>query len=139
MQSKKKFNTLLPTLKKGCCFLKFIDFEPIVKYGSIFIILVSIFIQSSNIIQNKNLLLSIFSLFFNLFFLLIILQKLEMIKIDFLNIYVESSLKFLIFIYLINSILYLFINNSIYSYIYAPLNLFGAYFIFLLLKKDDIS
>ncbi|MFB1033632.1 MAG: hypothetical protein QMB77_09050, partial [Aliarcobacter cryaerophilus] len=110
-----------------------------VKYGSIFIILVSIFIQSSNIIQNKNLLLSIFSLFFNLFFLLIILQKLEMIKIDFLNIYVESSLKFLIFIYLINSILYLFINNSIYSYIYAPLNLFGAYFIFLLLKKDDIS
>jgi len=62
-----------------------------------------------------------------------------MIKIDFLNIYVESSLKFLIFIYLINSILYLFINNSIYSYIYAPLNLFGAYFIFLLLKKDDIS
>ncbi|WP_148570887.1 hypothetical protein [Aliarcobacter cryaerophilus] len=139
MQSKKKFNTLLPTLKKGCCFLKFIDFEPIVKYGSIFIILVSIFIQSSNIIQNKNLLLSIFSLFFNLFFLLIILQKLEMIKIDFLNIYIESSLKFLIFIYLINSILYLFINNSIYSYIYAPLNLFGAYFIFLLLKKDDIS
>lgn len=70
MQSKKKFNTLLPTLKKRCCFLKFIDFEPIVKYGSIFIILVSIFIQSSNIIQNKNLLLSIFSLFFNLFFLL---------------------------------------------------------------------
>lgn len=116
MQSKKKFNTLLPTLKKRCCFLKFIDFEPIVKYGSIFIILVSIFIQSSNIIQNKNLLLSIF-----------------------LNTYVESSLKFLIFIYLINSILYLFINNSIYSYIYAPLNLFGAYFIFLLLKKDDIS
>ena len=56
MQSKKKFNTLLPTLKKRCCFLKFIDFEPIVKYGSIFIILVSIFIQSSNIIQNKNLL-----------------------------------------------------------------------------------
>ena len=139
MQRKKKFNTRLPTLKKRCGFLKFIDFEPIVKYGSIFIILVSIFIQSSNIIQNKNLLLSIFSLFFNLFFLLIILQKLEMIKIDFLNIYVESSLKFLIFIYLINSILYLFINNSIYSYIYAPLNLFGAYFIFLLLKKDDIS
>src|SRR5574344_1263936 len=131
MQSKKKFNTLLPTLKKRCCFLKFIDFELIVKYGLIFIILVSIFIQSSNIIQNKNLLLIIF--------LLIILQKLEMIKIDFLNIYVESSLKFLIFIYLINSILYLFINNSIYSYIYAPLNLFGAYFIFLLLKKDDIS
>src|SRR5574344_350186 len=98
MQSKKKFNTLLPTLKKRCCFLKFIDFEPIVKYGSIFIILVSIFIQSSNIIQNKNLLLSIFSLFFNLFFLLIILQKLEMIKIDFLNIYVESSLNFFLFI-----------------------------------------
>lgn len=139
MQSKKKFKTLLPIAKKKCCFLKFIDFEPIVKYGSIFIILVSIFIQSSNIIQNKNLLLSIFSLFFNLFFLLIILQKLEMIKIDFLNIYVESSLKFLIFIYILNSFLYLFINNSVYSYIYAPINLFGAYFIFLLLKKEDIS
>lgn len=117
MQSKKKFNTLLPTLKKRCCFLKFIDFEPIVKYGSIFIILVSIFIQSSNIIQNKNLLLSIFSLFFNLFFLLNI-QKINLYHLQFL---------------------YLFINNSIYSYVYAPLNLFGAYFIFLLLKKDDIS
>ena len=126
MQSKKKFKTLLPIAKKKCCFLKFIDFEPIVKYGSIFIILLSIFIQSSNIIQNKNL-------------LLIILQKLEMIKINFLNIYVESSLKFLIFIYILNSFLYLFINNSVYSYIYAPINLFGAYFIFLLLKKEDIS
>ncbi len=61
-----------------------------------------------------------------------------MIKIDFLNTYVESSLKFLIFIYILNSFLYLFINNSVYSYIYAPINLFGAYFIFLLLKKDDI-
>ncbi|PRM94155.1 hypothetical protein [Aliarcobacter cryaerophilus] len=139
MQSKKKFNTLLPTLKKRCCFLKFIDFEPIVKYGSIFIILVSIFIQSSNIIQNKNLILSIFSLFFNLFFLLIILQKLEMIKIDFLNIYIKSSLQFLIFIYILNSFLYLFINNSVYSYVYAPINLFGAYFIFLLLRKEDIT
>ena len=39
MQSKKKFKTLLPIAKKKCCFLKFIDFEPIVKYGSIFIIL----------------------------------------------------------------------------------------------------
>ncbi|AYJ79558.1 hypothetical protein AN286_05135 [Aliarcobacter cryaerophilus ATCC 43158] len=139
MQSKKKFNTLLPTLKKRCCFLKFIDFEPIVKYGSIFIILLSIFIQSSNIIQNKNLILSTFSLFFNLFFLLIILQKLEMIKIDFLNIYIKSSLQFLIFIYILNSFLYLFINNSVYSYIYAPINLFGAYFIFLLLRKEDIT
>ncbi|PRM90166.1 hypothetical protein CJ671_04115 [Aliarcobacter cryaerophilus] len=139
MQSKKKFNTLLPTLKKRCCFLKFIDFEPIVKYGSIFIILVSIFIQSSNIIQNKNLILSIFSLLFNLFFLLIILQKLEMIKIDFLNIYIKSSLQFLIFIYILNSFLYLFINNSVYSYVYAPINLFGAYFIFLLLRKEDIT
>ncbi|MBK6303132.1 MAG: hypothetical protein IPF43_04200 [Arcobacter sp.] len=62
-----------------------------------------------------------------------------MIKINFLNIYVESSLKFLIFIYILNSFLYLFINNSVYSYIYAPINLFGAYFIFLLLKKEDIS
>ncbi|MFA7085714.1 hypothetical protein CJ672_07625 [Arcobacter cryaerophilus gv. occultus] len=139
MQSKKKFNTLLPTLKKRCCFLKFIDFEPIVKYGSIFIILVSIFIQSSNIIQNKNQILSIFSLLFNLFFLLIILQKLEMIKIYFLNIYIKSSLQFLIFIYILNSFLYLFINNSVYSYVYAPINLFGAYFIFLLLRKEDIT
>ena len=139
MQSKKKFKTLLPTLKKRCCFLKFIDFEPIVKYGSIFIILVSIFIQSSNIIQNKNQILSIFSLLFNLFFLLIILQKLEMIKIYFLNIYIKSSLQFLIFIYILNSFLYLFINNSVYSYVYAPINLFGAYFIFLLLRKEDIT
>ena len=138
MQSKKKFNTLLPKSKKKCCLLKFIDFEPIVKYGSIFIILLSIFIQSSNIIQYKNLILSIFSLFFNLFFLLIILQKLEIIKIDFLNIYIKSSLQFLIFIYILNSFLYLFVDSSVYSYIYAPINLFGAYFIFLLLRKDDI-
>lgn len=139
MQNRKKFKTLLPTAKKKCCFLKFIELEPIVKYGSIFIILLSIFIQSSNIVQNKNSILSMFSLFFNLFFLLIILQRLEIIKMDFLNIYVESSLKFLIFIYILNFFLYLFINSSIYSYIYAPINLFGAYFIFLLLKKDDIS
>ncbi|AXK49420.1 hypothetical protein CRU87_04835 [Aliarcobacter trophiarum LMG 25534] len=138
MQNKKRFQTLLPESKKKCCFLKFIDFEPIVKYGSISIILLSIFIQSSNIIQNKNSILSIFSLFFNLFFLLIILQKLEMIKINFLNIYIKSSLQFLIFIYILNSFLYLFVDNSIYSYIYAPINLFGAYFIFLLLKKDEI-
>lgn len=133
---KEKRRILWP--KSKCCIKKFLDLEFLAKYGSIAIIIGSIAVQSLNIIENKNFELSFFSIIINLFFLVVVLTKLEIIKIDSLEKYLDSLLKIMIFIFLLNFVAYLFANDLIQNYVYAPLSFLGAYFFFLLLYKKSI-
>lgn len=133
---KEKRRILWP--KSKCCLKKFLDLEFLSKYGSIAIIIGSIAIQSLNIVENKNFELSFFSIIINLFFLVVVLTKLEIIKIDSLEKYLDSLLKIMIFIFLLNFVAYLFANDLIQNYVYAPLSFLGAYFFFLLLYKKSI-
>ncbi|MCR1814818.1 hypothetical protein [Aliarcobacter butzleri] len=133
---KEKRRILWP--KSKCCLKKFLDLEFLSKYGSIAIIIGSIAVQSLNIIENKNFELSFFSIIINLFFLVVVLTKLEIIKIDSLEKYLDSLLKIMIFIFLLNFVAYLFANDLIQNYVYAPLSFLGAYFFFLLLYKKSI-
>ena len=133
---KEKRRILWP--KSKCCLKKFLDLEFLAKYGSIAIIIGSIAIQSVNIVENKNFELSFFSIIINLFFLVVVLTKLEIIKIDSLEKYLDSLLKIMIFIFLLNFVAYLFANDLTQNYVYAPLSFLGAYFFFLLLYKKSI-
>ncbi|MCT7634156.1 hypothetical protein N5U36_01755 [Aliarcobacter butzleri] len=133
---KEKRRILWP--KSKCCLKKFLDLEFLAKYGSIAIIIGSIAVQSLNIIENKNFELSFFSIIINLFFLVVVLTKLEIIKIDSLEKYLDNLLKIIIFIFLLNFVAYLFANDLIQNYVYAPLSFLGAYFFFLLLYKKSI-
>lgn len=133
---KEKKRILWP--KSKCCLKKFLDLEFLAKYGSIAIIIGSIAIQSLNIVENKNFELSFFSIIINLFFLVVVLTKLEIIKIDSLEKYLDNLLKIMIFIFLLNFVAYLFANDLIQNYVYAPLSFLGAYFFFLLLYKKSI-
>ncbi|KLE03257.1 hypothetical protein [Aliarcobacter butzleri] len=133
---KEKRRILWP--KSKCCLKKFLDLEFLEKYGSISIIIGSIAVQSLNIVENKNFELSFFSIIINLFFLVVVLTKLEIIKIDSLEKYLDSLLKIMIFIFLLNFVAYLFANDLIQNYVYAPLSFLGAYFFFLLLYKKSI-
>ena len=133
---KEKKRILWP--KSKCCLKKFLDLEFLAKYGSIAIIIGSITIQSLNIVENKNFELSFFSIIINLFFLVVVLTKLEIIKIDSLEKYLDNLLKIMIFIFLLNFVAYLFANDLIQNYVYAPLSFLGAYFFFLLLYKKSI-
>ena len=133
---KEKRRILWP--KSKCCLKKFLDLEFLAKYGSIAIIIGSIAIQSLNIVENKNFELSFFSIIINLFFLVVVLTKLEIIKIDSLEKYLDNLLKIMIFIFLLNFVAYLFANDLIQNYVYAPLSFLGAYFFFLLLYKESI-
>ena len=136
---KKKFRTLWAEARKKCCVKNFFELDFLAKYGSIAVIIFFILLQSYNITVDENFSLVFISILINLFFLLIVLIKVEIIKLDFLKLYVNSSLKFMIFIFLLNFGLYLFVNSMIYNYVYAPISLLGAYFIFLLLKKDELN
>ncbi|MCG3702832.1 hypothetical protein N5T96_00250 [Aliarcobacter butzleri] len=133
---KEKRRILWP--KSKCCLKKFLDLEFLAKYGSIAIIIGSIAVQSLNIVENKNFELSFFSIIINLFFLVVVLTKLEIIKIDSLEKYLDNLLKIMIFIFLLNFVAYLFANDLIQNYVYAPLSFLGAYFFFLLLYKKSI-
>ncbi|MCG3682224.1 hypothetical protein [Aliarcobacter butzleri] len=133
---KEKKRILWP--KSKCCLKKFLDLEFLAKYGSIAIIIGSIAVQSLNIVENKNFELSFFSIIINLFFLVVVLTKLEIIKIDSLEKYLDNLLKIMIFIFLLNFVAYLFANDLIQNYVYAPLSFLGAYFFFLLLYKKSI-
>ena len=133
---KEKRRILWP--KSKCCLKKFLDLEFLARYGSIAIIIGSIAVQSLNIVENKNFELSFFSIIINLFFLVVVLTKLEIIKIDSLEKYLDNLLKIMIFIFLLNFVAYLFANDLIQNYVYAPLSFLGAYFFFLLLYKKSI-
>ncbi|RBQ32468.1 hypothetical protein CRU92_01810 [Arcobacter sp. FW59] len=135
----KKFRTLWENTKKKCCLKKFLELDKFAKYGSISVLAIAILTQSYNVVIAKNFILSFISLLFNLFFLLIVLLKLDIVKMNILKPFINYSLRFLIFLFLLNSFIYLFIDSWVYQFVYAPINLLGAYFIFLLLKKDSIS
>ncbi|WP_198305423.1 hypothetical protein [Arcobacter vandammei] len=132
----KKFRLLWPTSK--CCLKKFFELEFLAKYGSISVVLIFIGIQIINIINNINYEASFISLLINLYFLVVVLTKLEYLKIDILNNYIDISLKIMIFIFLVSFIAYMGHEDIIYKYAVSPISFFGAYFCFLLLKKETI-
>ncbi|WP_418180165.1 hypothetical protein ACNSOL_08250 [Aliarcobacter lanthieri] len=134
----KRFRSLWETTKKKCCIKKFLELENIVKYGSISVLVIAIFSQVYNLMISKDFILSLISLLINIFFLIIVLIKLNIIKLFIKKYFINYSLIFLIFILLLNFFMYLFVDTWLYQYVYAPINLIGAYFIFLLLKKDSI-
>ncbi|MFV7789750.1 hypothetical protein ACNSOP_06180 [Aliarcobacter lanthieri] len=134
----KRFRSLWETTKKKCCIKKFLELENVAKYGSISVLVIAIFSQVYNLIISKDFNLSLISLLINIFFLIIVLIKLNIIKLFIKKDFINYSLIFLIFILLLNFFMYLFVDSWLYQYVYAPINLIGAYFIFLLLKKDSI-
>ncbi|WP_418179300.1 hypothetical protein ACNSOO_11705 [Aliarcobacter lanthieri] len=136
--TEKRFRSLWETTKKKCCIKKFLELENVAKYGSISILVIAIFSQVYNLIISKDFNLSLISLLINIFFLIIVLIKLNIIKLFIKKDFINYSLIFLIFILLLNFFMYLFVDSWVYQYVYAPINLIGAYFIFLLLKKDSI-
>ena len=133
---KEKRRILWP--KSKCCLKKFLDLEFLAKYGSIAVIIGSIVVQSLNIMENKNFELSFFSIIVNLFFLVVVLTKLEILKIDSLEKYLDGLLKIMIFIFLLNFVAYLSTTNLIQNYVYAPLSFLVFYFFFLLLYRKSI-
>ncbi|WP_026803235.1 hypothetical protein [Aliarcobacter lanthieri] len=136
--TEKRFRSLWETTKKKCCIKKFLELENVAKYGSISILVIAILSQVYNLIISKDFNLSLISLLINIFFLIIVLIKLNIIKLFIKKDFINYSLIFLIFILLLNFFMYLFVDSWLYQYVYAPINLIGAYFIFLLLKKDSI-
>lgn len=101
----KKFRLLWPTSK--CCLKKFLDLQLLAKYGPIVVILMFISIQILNIFSAKNYEASFISLIINLFFLVVVLTKLEYLKIDPLQKYIDITLRIMIFIFFLNFMAYL--------------------------------
>ena len=130
---KKKFKLLLPT--SNCCLKKFIDLETISKYGSIVVIAIMILSQIFSIIIGSNYIMSFLSMVVNTFFLVAVLTKLEMIKMNILEKHLSKILKFMIFVFILNFLGYLTSTSEIHNYILAPVSFLGAYFISLLLLK----
>lgn len=131
----KKSRLLWPESK--CCLKKFFELNSISKYGSIFVVLMFIGIQILNILNGANYEASFISLIINLYFLVVVLTKLEYLKIDALNKYINISLKIMIFIFLISFIAYIGSEDMIYKYVVAPISFFGSYFCFLLIMKEE--
>jgi len=129
---KKKLKILLPL--SNCCLKKFYDLDSISKYGSIFIILFIILIQIFNITIGYNTKMSIFSMFINMFFLVAILTKLEMIKVTIFGEHLDNVLKFIIFVLILNFFGYSLSSVQLYSFVFAPMSFLGAYFVFILLR-----
>lgn len=130
---KKKPSILLPLSK--CCLKKFYDLDIVSKYGSITVVSILILNQLFNIFMRENITMSIFSLFVNLFFLAIILTKLNMIKLSLFEEKIDSLLKLILFVLILNFFGYLLSTEEIHNYFFAPLSFLGAYFILLLLLR----
>jgi hypothetical protein len=136
MIKKKKFKLLWP--KSNCCLKKFLDLELISKYGSISVIFIMILSQVFNIImQESSYTLAFLSMIINTLFLIVILTKLEIIKISILEKYLNTILKIIIFIFILNFFGYLTSSLAIYNYVLAPISFLGAYFVFLLLLNKN--
>ena len=129
---KKKKKLLWPI--SNCCLKKFYDLDSLSKYGSITVLLIIISFQIFNISIGYNYEMSFFSMIINTFFLVIVLIRLEVLKISIFNTYMNSILKFMIFVFILNFFAYLLSSVQIHNYIFAPLSFLGAYFIFILLK-----
>lgn len=134
MIKKKKFRLLWPD--SNCCLKKFIDLDTISKYGSIIVLIIMISSQVFNIIvQKSSYEMAFFSMIVNTFFLVSVLTKIELIKISILDKYLNSILKVMIFIFILNFLGYLTSTSEVHNYVFAPISFFGAYFISLLLLK----
>lgn len=129
---KKKLKILWPI--SNCCLKKFYDLDSISKYGSIFIISFIILIQIFNIVIGHNVQISFISMIINMFFLVAILTKLEMIKITIFGEHLDNVLKLIIFVLILNFFGYLLSSVQLYNYVFAPMSFLGAYFVFILLK-----
>ncbi len=129
---KKKKKLLWPI--SNCCLKKFYDLDSLSKYGSISIILLFLSFQIFNVTIGYNYEMSFFSIIVNIFFLVIVLIRLEVLKITFFNAYMNKILKIMIFVFILNFFAYLLSNMQIHNYVFAPLSFLGAYFIFILLK-----
>lgn len=132
MKKTRKKSILLPLSK--CCLKKFYDLDLISKYGSIIIISFILLTQVYNIIIGQDVSSSFFSMIINLFFLVAILTKVEIIKVNILEKQLDTILKVIIFVFILDFFGYMSSTNEIYNYLFAPMSFWGAYFVFLLLK-----
>lgn len=130
---KKKRQSILIPLSK-CCLKRFYDLDLIAKYGSIFIISFILLSQIFNILNGQDIKTSLFSVIINLFFLVAILTKVEMIKVTILEEQLDNILKVIIFVLFLNFLGYMVSNEEIHNYLFAPISFFGAYLVFVLLK-----
>lgn len=131
MKNKKK--RLLWSIS-NCCFKKVIDLDIIAKYGSITAISIILLSQILNISESNNIRMSFFSMFINIFFLVVVLNKVEILKLTIFEEQMNSILKFIIFVFVLNFFAYLISEVPIHNYFFAPVSFLGAYFIFVLLK-----
>lgn len=131
MKNKKK--RLLWSIS-NCCFKKVIDLDIIAKYGSIIAISIILLSQILNISESNNIRMSFFSMFINIFFLVVVLNKVEILKLTIFEEQMNGILKFIIFIFVLNFFAYLISEVPIHNYFFAPVSFLGAYFIFVLLK-----
>ncbi len=83
--------------------------------------------------------MSFFSMIINIFFLIVVLQKLEMIKLNILEEQVNSILKFIIFIFIVNFFAYMVSSIPLHNYFFGPISFLGAYFIFILLMNNSAT
>lgn len=134
---KKKLKLLRPI--SNCCLKKFIDLDTIAKYGSIITISIILLSQIFNVYIGYNYRMSFFSMIINIFFLIVVLQKLEMIKLNILEEQVNSILKFIIFIFIVNFFAYMVSSVPLHNYFFAPISFLGAYFIFILLMNNSAT
>lgn len=132
MKNKKK-KLLWPI--SNCCLKKFIDLDNVAKYGSISVIFIILVTQLFNVIMNYNFGTSLLSLFINIFFLVIVLKKVGILKLNISEQLINNILKFMIFIFLLNLFAYSVSNIPLHNYFYAPLSFLGTYFIFILLTS----
>lgn len=132
MQKKKK-KLLWPI--SNCCLKKFSDLDSISKYGSILVILLFLLFQVFNVAIGYKYEMSFVSMIINTFFLVVILTKLGILKIAILEKPMNSILKFMIFVFILNFFAYLTSNIQLHNYFFAPVSFLGAYFIFLLQAK----
>lgn len=130
---KKKRQSILIPLSK-CCLKRFYDLDLIAKYGSIFIISFILLSQIFNILNGQDIKTSLFSVIINLFFLVAILTKVEMIKVTILEEQLDNILKVIIFVLFLNFLGYMVSSEEIHNYLFAPISFFGAYLVFVLLK-----
>lgn len=130
MRKKKNYKLLWPTSK--CCLKKKIDLDVVVKHGSIIVLLMMISSQLLNILLKQNLMMSLVSIVVNIYFLMAVLTKLEIINFSIFSQNLDKVFKFMFWIFLLNSFAYFVSRVQIHNYLFAPLNFLGAYFIFVL-------
>ena len=130
---KKKRDLLAPASK--CCLKKYLDIDFISKYGSLLIVLSIFLLQIYNLYTGYNFYTSLFSFFINGIFLLTVLVKIEFVSIKIIEPHVNSILKVLIFVLILNFFGYWLSEISLFNYVFAPISLLGAYLVFMLLIK----